>query len=136
MLVELNSVEVVALILLILVILWRYGRVHGGRDIGSPQEQPNAGKCRSFRRDSLSRRGADFRDLQVQADSFAIDQYEAGVNELLTGAIKLFIGAQHREREYKFHGDNTTVRVLVAAQTYRRTKVDSVEIAAVFLEIR
>ena len=57
---------------------------------------PNAGECRTFQRDSLSQREADFRDLQLQTDPFTIDQHEARINKLLPRAIKLFIGPQHR----------------------------------------
>ena len=83
----------------------------------------------------LFHREAGFRDLQVQADSFSIDQHEAGIDELLPGAIKLLIGSQHGQREDELDSDGAAVRVLVAAKPDRGAEVDSVKVAVVFLEV-
>jgi len=43
----------------------------------------------------LPHQGAGFRDLQIQADPFPVDQYETGIDKLLPGTVKLSIEPQH-----------------------------------------
>ena len=47
---------------------------------------------------------ASLGNLQVQADTFSINQHEAGIDELLAGDVKLFIGPEHIPRENELNG--------------------------------
>ena len=70
--------------------------------------------------------------MQIEADSFAVNQNETRVDQLLPGTVELRVSVQQAQWEYELHRDRAAVRGLFSGQSHGCAEVYSVKIFMAF----
>src|SRR5579864_3942581 len=73
-----------------------------------------------------------FGNLQIEADSLAVDQNRARVNQLLAGAVVALVAAEGGKWKEKFHGLGTLPGGKFASEMEVGAETDAVELRVVF----
>jgi hypothetical protein len=69
-----------------------------------------------------------FCDLKIEADSLTVDEYSAGMNELLTAAVVLLVAVQSRERGEELHRFRSVAGCGFSRQVDGRAEPNPVEL--------